>query len=220
MDIQKLNQELSSILRKRTNTASLSEWRKKAQESDVPLFDYRFDHVLRVVRTAHRLAKLTGADEEIVVAAAWLHDIAKPSAVYPVERHADKSAKIAEEILRDIGFPEEKIPRVIEAVEKHAGLVNYDTVEPLEAAVVWDADKLVKIGAIGIVHSVMLQPILFPGQSILGVMENLIKFIPLAEKIVKSFNTSYAKKAGEARIKSLKEFAASLKKELELYDLE
>ena len=44
-----------------------------------PLFAYRWEHVQAVVRLANRLAERTGADREIVEAAAWLHDVGKGS---------------------------------------------------------------------------------------------------------------------------------------------
>ena len=40
-------------------------------------FNYRWEHVATVVTLALRLAEQTGADTEIVEAAAWLHDVCK-----------------------------------------------------------------------------------------------------------------------------------------------
>ena len=39
-----------------------------------PVYNYRWEHVSAVCTLAMRLARLTGADLEVIEAAAWLHD--------------------------------------------------------------------------------------------------------------------------------------------------
>jgi uncharacterized protein len=113
--------------------------------ADQPLpFDHRWEHVQEVVRLALQLTAATGADAEIVEAAAWLHDVCKGQ-----RHHATLGAAAAERILATTDFPAAKISTVAEAIRQHEGLIRpADTppLEPLEAAVLWDADKLSKIG--------------------------------------------------------------------------
>ena len=62
--------------RARMHEATLAELRGRLGSEDVS-FNYRWEHITTVVTLALRLAELTGADVEIVEAAAWLHDICK-----------------------------------------------------------------------------------------------------------------------------------------------
>jgi uncharacterized protein len=113
-----------------------------------PAFNYRWEHVNAVVTLAVRLAKLTGADEEIVEAAAWLHDIAKEHG----NSHPQRGAKYARRFLPKTTFPAHKIEQVAQAIEQHMGLWLDQPLESLEAQVLWDADKLAKIGLTAAFH--------------------------------------------------------------------
>ena len=114
-----------------------------------PAFNYRWEHVQTVVRLAIRLAEETGADVEVVEAAAWLHDVAKYTAK---QKHPQKGAEQARKILAKTDFPPEKIERVAQAIESHMGLWRKTPLANLEAAILWDADKLTKIGLTGAFH--------------------------------------------------------------------
>ena len=106
-------------------------------------FLYRWEHVQQVVGLALWLAEETGADVEIVEAAAWLHDVRKWE-----KQHARRGAEAAREILAGTNFPAGKIEAVADAISKHEGLFREEreSIKPLEAAVLWDADKLSKVG--------------------------------------------------------------------------
>ena len=119
------------------------EW----SENGIP-FNYRWEHVQAVVRLAVRLAELTDADREVVEAAAWLHDVAKGRS----KDHGKDGATAARRILSETDFPPGKIDKVADAIVKHRGLWVTEPVEPLEAAVLWDADKLSKLGATAVLH--------------------------------------------------------------------
>ncbi len=112
-----------------------------------------FDHIQRVYRMAERLAQAEGADLEIVRAAALLHDIeGSHPAGEERHNHHQQSADIAAEILREEGWPEERIAAVQHCIRAHR---YRDTREPpatLEAKVLFDADKLDVLGAIGVVR--------------------------------------------------------------------
>lgn len=114
--------------------------------SDAPVpFNYRWEHVSQVVGLAMQLAHATEADPEIVEAAAWLHDVRKQE-----KSHANAGALAAREILAATDFPPDKIEAVADAIRQHAGLLRREgapPMQPIEAAVLWDADKLTKLGA-------------------------------------------------------------------------
>ena len=117
--------------------------------TDNPVFNYRWEHVQAVVALARKLAAETGADAEIVEAAAWLHDIAKQTAG---QKHPEIGALYAREFLPQTDFPQEKVEAVAQAIEQHMGLWRDEPLESLEAAVLWDADKLAKIGLTAAFH--------------------------------------------------------------------
>lgn len=108
-----------------------------------------FDHVLRVYRMAERLALAEGADLEIVRAAALLHDAegAMPGAEARTNHH-HASAEFAAEILRAEGWREERIAAVQHCIRAHRYRGN-EAPQTIEAKVLFDADKLDVLGAIG-----------------------------------------------------------------------
>ncbi len=107
-------------------------------------------HVQRVVTWARRLAVLEGADLEVVVPAAWLHDVVTVPKDSPDRAQASRlAAEAASTWLVEVGYPERSIPEVAHAIEAHSFSAG---IEPrtLEAQVVQDADRLDALGAIGI----------------------------------------------------------------------
>ena len=111
-----------------------------------------FDHTLRVLANAKMLAaELPEADGEIVALAAILHDIARPEELASQGKvcHAAEGAKIAKQMLLDFGASRETARAVADAVRSHR---YRDEVIPttLEAKIVFDADKLDSLGAVGL----------------------------------------------------------------------
>jgi uncharacterized protein len=116
---------------------------KLSDNQPIP-FDHRWEHVQEVVNLALMLAGAVTADREITEAAAWLHDVCKGQ-----RSHATLGAAAAERILSETDFPAHKIAAVATAIRQHEGLkrpLDAPSLEPIEAAVLWDADKLSKIG--------------------------------------------------------------------------
>jgi len=127
----------------------------KALMKDLPP-THDWMHVERVLQNALHIAKVEGADLEIVELAALLHDIARPLDV--TDRgsgdicHAVEGAKMAEEILKRHNYPEDKIKKICHCIRTHR---FRDEAEPetIEAKVIYDADKLDVIGAIGVARA-------------------------------------------------------------------
>jgi putative nucleotidyltransferase with HDIG domain len=103
-----------------------------------------FDHALRVLQLARRIALAEGADPAIVSAAALLHDIGEGEVR---KDHHVLGAVMAREILRE--QPPEFVDAVAHAIEAHRFRAD-PAPRTLEARVVSDADKLDAIGAIGV----------------------------------------------------------------------
>ncbi|RPI83515.1 MAG: HD domain-containing protein [Chloroflexi bacterium] len=118
-----------------------------------------FDHVLRVLKLAETIAVEEGADVEVVRAAVLLHD------ANGEETHTDNgeterlshhlaSAEFAASILRKDGWPEERIEEVAHCIRAHRFRDNREPPQTLEAMIVFDADKLDAIGAIGVARAI------------------------------------------------------------------
>jgi uncharacterized protein len=109
-----------------------------------------FDHVLRVLALAERIAQAEGADLEIVRAAALLHDVARAETAGTEKCHAQAGAERARDILR--GHPPERVEAVVHAIAAHR-FRRGPVPATLEAQVLFDADKLDAIGAVGIARA-------------------------------------------------------------------
>lgn len=128
----------------------IEEAAKKFMENSKPAHD--FDHVKRVMRLVERIGRAENGDLEILRAAALLHDIGRIEEEKTGECHAEKGALLARKILMDCGFPESKIEAVLHCIESHRFRGNLKP-RSLEAKILYDADKLDAIGAIGIARA-------------------------------------------------------------------
>jgi len=115
-----------------------------------------FSHIERVYRMSERLALAEGADLQIVHAAALLHDAdgTEPGSEARKEHHL-RSAEFAGRILREEGWPEERIQAVQHCIRAHRFRGDAEPPETIEAKCLFDADKLDVIGAIGAVRAVV-----------------------------------------------------------------
>lgn len=109
------------------------------------------DHAERVHRTVLYIGRMMGADLEVLSAAALLHDIGRRYEMAEQGRicHAEKGAELAGGILADMNFSPEKIGKIVHCIETHRYRGDKIPVT-LEAKILFDADKLDSIGAIGI----------------------------------------------------------------------
>jgi uncharacterized protein len=116
-----------------------------------------FDHILRVYRMAERLALEEGADLEIVYAAALLHD-AEGSQTEGGEAgrqdHHHVSSQFAQQVLIQEGWPADKIAAVQHCIRAHRFRDNTEEPQTLEAKILFDADKLDVIGAVGVARTI------------------------------------------------------------------
>jgi uncharacterized protein len=108
-------------------------------------------HTERVYTLALRIAEKEGADKEIVGLAALLHDIGRGHEDGSGGKicHAEKGAKIARTLLHKYGVKNSTIEQVVHCIETHRFRKKREP-QSLEARVVFDADKLDSIGAVGI----------------------------------------------------------------------
>ena len=109
-----------------------------------------FEHVLRVLKLAERIGAAEGADIEILRTAVLLHDVARVAEDQGGPCHAKAGAQRAREILA--GHPPEKVKAVAHAIATHR-FRRSAVPQTLEAKVLYDADKLDAIGAIGVARA-------------------------------------------------------------------
>ncbi|MCX8063502.1 MAG: HD domain-containing protein [Anaerolineales bacterium] len=114
------------------------------------------DHIRRVVALAEQIAEAEGADLEIVRAAAYLHDAAdrKQEDSAPRKDHHLVAAELAGEVLRQAGWNEARIAAVQHCIRSHRFRNSQEAPQTLEAQVVFDADKLDAIGAVGVARAI------------------------------------------------------------------
>jgi uncharacterized protein len=181
-----------------------------AAAEDGPAFRYRWDHVQAVVREAEALAHQLGGDAQIVVAAAWLHDVAKVDG-HGVEQedHAAKGAMRARTLLNRTDFPADKVPGVVEAIAKHAQLYKDGPIDPVEAAILWDADKLTKLGATGAIAALVSGLTQGGADTTRGLVQGLPP-LRLYRRMADSMNTPPAQALAAARFRFLEQFYAQL----------
>lgn len=109
-----------------------------------------FLHVKRVVAQAKKMAVLENADLNVVVPAAYLHDVVVISKTDSRRKMASQlSADEAVLFLKSISYPIEYLDGVHHAITAHSFSAGI-AAKTIEAKVVQDADRLDGIGAIGI----------------------------------------------------------------------
>ena len=118
-----------------------------------------FDHIARVYHLAERLAQAEGADLEVVRAAALLHDAQAPAEAEPAgesrrQAHHHASASFAAQVLQAEGWQVERIQAVAHCIRAHRFRDNAEQPATLEARVLFDADKLDAIGAVGVARAI------------------------------------------------------------------
>lgn len=128
---------------------------REAVEKELSCSAHNMDHVIRVYNLCLYLAKDEEIDSDVLEAAALLHDFARvkeDNDQTGKTDHAILSAKMAEPILRELGFPEEKIKYIQNCIVSHRYRTG-NRPQTKEARILFDADKLDVVGAIGIARS-------------------------------------------------------------------
>ncbi len=80
-------------------------------------------HLEQVAHYAGALGLRLGADPAVVELAAYLHDLSAVRDLATLATHADDSARIAHELLREKGFAPGIVERVCSCIEKHGAPV-------------------------------------------------------------------------------------------------
>jgi len=208
--------KLQNLVRTETEIDAGDVWNTS---TDYIPFNYRFEHTKSVVNTARYLQRHEGGSYRVIVAAAWLHDIAKRFGMKdePGPHHGILSAARATEILNTLDFSVEEVECVHEAIEHQVGFFADDIRRSLEADIIWDADKLTKVGAVSIGHAFSIAPA-FGQVTTEGMIQRGRNWLQVVEKTVSAFKTETAREIGKERVAFLTGFYDRLDREYEMED--
>ena len=180
----------------------------------------KFSHQPRLYRLAKRLAEGQPYDDDVVYAAAWLHDLG----VFVGHRPEDPTelagwdnvayaCRQAPRVLSKLGFPAGKIPAVVEAIRTH---LPSSTPTTFEATVLRDADLLEQLGAVAILRSV----------SKVGRDTRFVRHADAVRALAKNvqelparLNLPAARRLAEPRVEILKAFLAAVEAETDGIEL-
>lgn len=166
------------------------------------------DHVERMTTWCQKLGIQVGADLEILVSGALLHDIGVP---INRKKHYEVGKARATEILKKTGFPEGKIDAAVHVGEAHSRYGGPDP-QTLEAKVGQDADALEYIGAIGIIRAVVRG---LNDGSFDGKVSRFPSFLrSVMDKVKGTFHTHQAEKIAQSRLEYMQQFLVKIEKEL------
>ena len=186
------------------------------------------NHTHRVLNNALHIAKTENANIDIIKVSCLLHDIAREHQDRSggLIDHAELGAELSEKILENLDFEKKFIDEVKHCIETHR-FRNEKEPKTIEAKILFDADKLDSIGAIGIGRAFV-----FSGESGAKVHselsdESLIKqseyseddtayreFLVKLSKIKDKMLTKEGKKLAEERHQFMTEFFEKLKSEI------
>ena len=113
-----------------------------------------WDHTLRVLRLCEHIGPVEAADMDVLRVAAVLHDIGRPhqDAARGSVCHASHGAVLAEPIVATLVFSPGQKDNILHCIRTHR-FRGMHVPETIEAKVLFDADKLDAIGAIGIARA-------------------------------------------------------------------
>ncbi len=118
----------------------------------------KYGHQPRLYALTRSIGDGLAYDDDVVFAAAWLHDLGvfvgnrpEDPEHLPQWDHVGYACGRVPAILRDAGFPEEKIAAVLDAIRTHQ---PKDDPQSIEAVILRDADILEQLGAIGLLRTI------------------------------------------------------------------
>lgn len=110
-----------------------------------------WDHTLRVYNLCVHIGKIENVDMKVLKLASLLHDIGRKEEYESKGKicHAERGAILAREFLEEKNYDKELIGKIVHCIECHRTR-NDKIPKSKEAKILFDADKLDSLGAIGI----------------------------------------------------------------------
>ena len=108
-----------------------------------------YDHIVRTIALAETIQAHEGGDLPTIWAAVAFHDLGQERERHHGGDHALIGAEMAADQLSDTQFPQHAIPAVQQAIREHR-MTGGKIPGTLEGRILYDADKIDCLGAIGI----------------------------------------------------------------------
>jgi len=194
--------------------AARADWREPLRafaESHLQHTAWGPAHARRDYEMTRALARAEGitVDDDALYAAAYLHDMGGlPPYAKPGVDHGDRSAQLADSVLRAVGFPMAKAELAKEIMSHHQ---YYRPPDTLAVAILFrDADILDFLGAIDVARIVSLTT-----------RESLAPDLPHAIAVIRKqmvemparLQSESAKREGEKRVREMQQFLDALSAE-------
>jgi uncharacterized protein len=174
----------------------------------------KFGHQPRLYALASQLAEGQNCDDDVLFAAAWMHDLGvflghRPADPVELARwnHVPYTIARSRELLTEWGFPAAKLEAVAEVIRTHQ---PKDEATLAEAVVLRDADILEQLGAIGALRAFVKigRDTRFATYSdVLPILERAVEELPGKLRL------SQSRDLAESRTKVLREFLAAIREE-------
>jgi uncharacterized protein len=180
----------------------------------------KFTHQPRLYHLAKRLAEGQPYDDDVLYAAAWLHDLG----VFVGHRPDDPAAlaawdnvayavKAVPKLLHELGFPAAKIPAAAEAIRTHLPSGHPTT---FEGTLLRDADILEQLGAIGTLRAVSK---VGRDTRFVRLSDPLRTLRRNVERLPAQLRLASARRLAQPRVEALKAFLAAAEAEADGIDL-
>jgi uncharacterized protein len=113
-----------------------------------------WEHTLRVLRLCEMMGHAENADMDVLIAAAYLHDIGRvfQDASNGEVCHAEKGAQMAGPLVEKLPFTDNQKQNIMHCIRSHR-FRNHHQPGTVEAKILFDADKLDAIGAVGVARA-------------------------------------------------------------------
>lgn len=113
-----------------------------------------WEHTLRVCKLCERIGPVEGVDMDVLLSAALLHDIGRryQDASKGAVCHAEKGAQLAGALLNGLPLSEAQKQNIVHCIQSHR-FRSLNVPQTPEAKVLFDADKLDAIGAVGVARA-------------------------------------------------------------------
>jgi uncharacterized protein len=174
----------------------------------------KFSHQPRLYQLAKRLAEGQAYDDDVLYAAAWMHDLGvfighrpEDPAALAAWDHVAYAARQVPPILKQFGFPEGKIAAVIEVIRTHLPSRKPTS---FEGTLLRDADILEQLGAIAVLRTV----------SKVGRDTRFVRYADAVrvlrrnvEELPAQLELASARRLARPRVKALKAFLAAAEAE-------
>jgi uncharacterized protein len=174
----------------------------------------KFGHQPRLYALTRAVGEGIDYDDDIVFAAAWMHDLGvflghRPGDPEQLAKwdHVPYTIARCRELLPGWGFPTEKLDAVAEAIRVHQ---PKDAPEVIEGVILRDADILEQLGAIGALRALVKvgRDTRYPTfSSVIPVLTNAVAHLPERLRLASS------KSLAIPRVQSLRAFIAAIESE-------